>query len=90
MKLYNVSENYILYLKMFDNMVTDNKDTKSNRPFVGIVFKINDVSYYAPLTSPKAKHKKMHNTFDFLKIKGGECGAINFNNMIPIPQTFFC
>ncbi len=26
----------------------------------------------------------MRNTLDFFKIKGGELGAVNFNNMIPV------
>ena len=28
----------------------------------------------------------MHNTKDFRKICGGQLGAINFNNMIPVPD----
>ena len=28
----------------------------------------------------------MKNTFDFFKIKNGELGAINFNNMIPVTK----
>lgn len=31
----------------------------------------------------------MKNTIDFLKIKNGELGAINFNNMIPVLTTNF-
>jgi len=63
-------------------------DRKSIRPFVGIVFSVNSFHYYAPLTSPKPKHIHMKNQIDFLKIKDGEWGAINFNNMIPVP--FLC
>ena len=59
-------------------------DQKSARPFVGIVFNINGFQYYAPLTSPKAKHLNMKNQVDFLKVNGGTWGAINFNNMIPV------
>ena len=57
---------------------------KATRPFVGIVLFVNNVQYYAPLTSPKPKHLHMKNQIDFLKIKGGEWGAVNFNNMIPV------
>jgi len=60
-------------------------DQKAVRPFVGIVFEVNNFHYYAPLTSPKPKHLHMKNQIDFLKIKGGKWGAINFNNMIPVP-----
>ncbi len=47
-------------------------------------FFVNGVHYYAPLTSPKPKHRNMKNQIDFLKIEGGEWGAINFNDMIPV------
>ncbi len=56
------------------------------RPFIGIVFSINDYNYFAPLTSPKKKHLHMKNQLDFLKINEGKWGAINFNNMIPVPN----
>lgn len=48
---------------------------------------INDIKYYAPFTSPKQKHLKMKNGKDFRKIQGGQYGAINFNNMIPVPES---
>ena len=41
---------------------------------------------HAPFTSPKPKHRRMHNDKDFRKIDGGRLGAINFNNMIPVPD----
>ena len=42
------------------------------------------LKYFAPLSSPKPKHKTMKTTLDFLKIAGGDLGAINFNNMLPV------
>lgn len=82
MEFYHIKNNYINYLKQYDNKVPDNKDEK--RPYVGIVLEINGVKYYAPLSSPKQKHKKMKNGKDFRKINQGIYGAINFNNMIPV------
>lgn len=54
----------------------------------GILFTVNGFHYYAPLTSPKPKHLQMKNQIDFLKINQGQWGAINFNNMIPVPCNF--
>lgn len=51
---------------------------------MGILFNIEELEYFAPLTSPKKKHKTMKNTIDFLKIDDGNLGAVNFNNMIPV------
>ncbi len=48
-----------------------------------------DVEYFTPLSSPKEKHKKMKNNIDFIKLAGGELGAINFNNMIPVKKEVY-
>lgn len=51
------------------------------------MFQIDTCEYFAPLSSPKPKHKNMKNTIDFFKIKDGELGAVNFNNMIPVNEN---
>ena len=81
---YMVDSDYCDYLRKSDPCVPYTMESKAIRPFVGIVFSVNNVHYYAPLTSPKPKHLRMKSQIDFLKIKGGEWGAINFNNMIPV------
>ncbi len=75
---------YCNYLRKYDSKVSYNMGDKKNRPFIGVLFWIEDMEYFAPLSSPKAKHLKMRNTIDFVKIDGGKLGAINFNNMIPV------
>lgn len=59
---------------------------KNKRPFIGIIFKLSKISYFAPLSSPKKKHENMKNNIDFIKINNGRDGVINLNNMIPIPK----
>ncbi|WNY24976.1 Endoribonuclease ToxN [Methanolapillus millepedarum] len=86
LSFFTIDSSYCHYLRQFDLRVPDNGFSKTGRPFVGIVFKINDYHYYASLTSPKDKHKNMVNAIDFLKINDGTWGAINFNNMIPVPE----
>ena len=87
LKLVKVDTNYCDYLRVFDNRVSYNKYEKELRPFVGVLFMIKNIEYFAPLSSPKPKHLKMRNTIDFFKIKNGELGAINFNNMIPVKES---
>ncbi len=87
LKIVRVNSDYCDYLREFDNRVSYNKYEKELRPFIGILFKINSCEYFAPLSSPKEKHKKMKNTIDFFKIKNGELGAVNFNNMIPVNEN---
>ena len=85
-KLVIVDSNYCDYLRQFDYKVAYNKDEKSLRPFVGVLFTLNDIEYFAPLSSPKLKYQKMHNTIDFIKLDGGFLGALNINNMIPVKK----
>lgn len=84
MKFYNVKDDYIRFLRGYDSKVAANK--MESRPYVGIVLEVNGIKYYAPFTSPKPKHQKMKNGKDFRKIHDGKYGAINFNNMIPVPD----
>lgn len=87
LQIVKVKSDYCDYLRKFDNKVAYNKKEKELRPFIGILFQIENCKYFAPLSSPKTKHKKMKNTIDFFKIKGGELGAVNFNNMIPVNNS---
>jgi len=85
MRLYNVKNDYINYLRGFEPKVLFNKDEK--RPYVGVVHTINNTAFYVPLSSPKAKFSFMKNSKDFHKIAGGKYGAINFNKMIPVDKN---
>ena len=84
MEFYNIKDDYIRFLSSYDGKVAFNK--QSHRPYVGVVLEVGNVKYYAPFSSPKPKHLKMKNSKDFRKIHNGEYGAINFNNMIPVPD----
>lgn len=84
LKIYYLDENYINYLRKFDSRVAYNK--KMTRPYIGVVYTLNGLNYFAPLSSPKPKHLKMSDkAIDIFKIRNGELGIININNMIPTP-----
>ena len=69
-------------MRKYDSRVAYNKIP--NRPYVGVVYMYNGFNYFAPLSSPKLKHLKIKNdAIDVFKIKNGELGVININNMIP-------
>lgn len=82
LNLYTVDSKYFDFLREVEPRVPF---VKENRPFIGIVLKIHYKNYFAPLASPKEKHKSMRKQKDLIKIRNGELGVINFNNMIPIP-----
>ena len=88
MELYYIDSNYCRYLRSYDALVPYNEGDKK-RPFVGVVIYIQAIAFFAPLTSPKPKHRKMYNQMDFFKIDGGRLGALNLNNMIPVKEGLY-
>jgi len=84
LKIYYMDEKYINYLRNFEKNVFYNKD--NTRPYIGIVYTYNNLNYFAPLCSPKPKHLNINpKAIDIFKIKDGELGVVNINNMIPAP-----
>lgn len=82
LKLYHISETYINYMHGVDKKVQQNKGER--RPYVGIVFEINNYKYFAPLESPKDNHNNIKSGGPVLKLNNGKLGIIGFNNMIPV------
>ncbi|WP_455037109.1 type III toxin-antitoxin system ToxN/AbiQ family toxin [Leptotrichia massiliensis] len=75
-----LTSSYLAYLSSYESKVSK----KTDRPFIGVILKVENREYFAPLSSPKEKHKKMRETMDIIKIKNGKLGVINLNNMIPV------
>ncbi len=87
MKLYYIDDEYIKYLRQYEDKIIYN--TKAallhKRIYTGVVFSIKDITYFAPLTSPKPNKpliKKL--VYD---INGGKLGHILLNNMIPCSKN---
>lgn len=83
-RIVKVNSNYCDFLRKYDKRVPYNAGEKELRPFIGILFEIENCQYFAPLSSPKPKHIKLLNTLDLIKIDGGKLGVINLNNMLPV------
>ena len=86
-KIVKIDSKYCNYLRKYDSRVPYNSGSKELRPFIGVLFTVEKHEYYAPLSSPKPKHKTLKNTIDLIKIKNGEYGVINLNNMIPVSKN---
>ena len=87
MKSFNIVQvdyKYCDFLRKLDDRVPYNYVKKEQIPFIGILFEVGEVEYFAPLSSPKKKHLTMEDGVDFIKIDKGKLGAINFNNMLPL------
>ena len=55
LNLYSVSDNYIKYLRQFDEKIYDNKEDNRTfeRKYLGVVLTVNGFNYYIPMSSPK-------------------------------------
>ena len=86
MEIYSLKEEYIQYLQKFDNRVCVSKlDQAFGRKYVGVVFQINDVVYFAPLSS---KQKERHFTDVLLFDNKSQLGSVKINNMVPVPKKY--
>ena len=51
--LVRLDTDYCNYLRKFDEKVPYNYNKKELRPFIGVLFTIDSLMYFAPLSSPK-------------------------------------
>ena len=88
LRLYNVESKYVKKLHDIDNKV-EYHHGEHNKPYLGIIMTINSINYFVPLSSPKPKHKSMHESLTLIKIKNkkGLLAVLNINNMIPVPLS---
>lgn len=103
LKIYSVSDEYVKYLRQFDNKIYDNKEDirTHTRKYVGIVINIENINYYIPMSSPKktdyfdkgcTKIRPSVNTIVRMTVKNKDGilelrGTLRISNMIPVPNT---
>lgn len=88
LNFYIIDDNYINYLSQFDKHIAYNKSQR--RPYIGVVIMVKEHYYFAPLFSPKPKHKTYKDNLTFFKIINSKTkenlGIIRFSDMIPVPR----
>ncbi len=84
LRIYGIKDAYIKYLSQYQEHLFLHDGGSFGRKYIGVILEINGLSYFAPLSSFKPKHKKMKEGVDFIKIK--DYAVININNMIPVPR----
>ncbi len=98
LNLYSISDNYIKYLRKFDDKIYDNKEEirTHERKYLGIVLTVNEFNYYIPMSSPKKSDyldfdKKIirNDTKTIIRIHDNNrlYGTLRISNMIPVPIT---
>ncbi len=87
--LYQIETSYVKYLSQFDKSVLNNEKNNNIRPYVGVVFELNQFKYYVPLSSPKIKHQSWRDRLDFIRLEDNNnlISVLNINNMIPVPLS---
>lgn len=85
LRFFEIDPGYIESLLPYaPHLYMNKKPGQTNeRKFIGIVLKVNDLNYFAPLSSAKKKHNYMEEGLDFIKVK--HYAVINLNNMFPVP-----
>jgi protein AbiQ len=89
LKIYEIDPQYVEYLEPFaPHLFHNSKAGQANsRKYIGIILHINDIEYFAPLSSFKDKHLRMKEGLDFIKVK--RYAVINLNNMFPVPDGLY-
>lgn len=96
-RLYTIDADYLKYLFDVDNRVMywEGDTYKTDRKYIGVVLKINDLEYFAPLSSPKPNDyfyqkgvkQVKKNIIPIVRLvtdKGHLLGKIKLSNMIPV------
>ena len=86
-RFYEIDPKYIDYLLPYAPHLYANKQPgqDNERKYIGVVLRVNDMDYFAPLSSAKKKHKYIEEGLDFIKVKN--YAVINLNNMFPVPTV---
>ena len=98
LNLYRISDQYIKYLRQFDDKIYDNKEEirTHERKYLGVVLTVNGFNYYIPMSSPKKTDyinidkkviRKDTKTIIRLHEGGRLYGTLRISNMIPVPIT---
>ena len=87
--LYEVDNKYIDYLVPFAPHMFRNRQPgqQNERKYIGVVIEVDNIKYFAALSSYKPKHDKMKESIDLIKV--GRYAVINLNLIIPVPDGYY-
>ena len=83
-----IDNDYIKNLNEIDSRVQYHHGNYE-KPYLGILLKVDGMDYFVPLSSAKPKHKNFNENIAFIKVndKGHLLSVLNLNNMIPVPKS---
>ena len=91
-KWIHIDEQYLQQLRAIEPRIPYSEYGKDKfKPFFGVLFEIEDLSYVTQVSSPKKRHFSMTNQKDFKKIYDLNTSqllcVVNLNYMFPIPTA---
>ena len=91
MKWCTIDNNYIKYLKKFDERIPNIEYGEYKfKPFFSPLFTKGNLTYVTQISSKKERHLKMKEQIDFIKIYDDKnknlLGVVNLNYMFPVPN----
>ena len=82
-KFYEVDKDYVAFLKTKDDKIPDISYTTNDKFICGVLFEINDMKYYAPVSS---FNKAQKSNILIKSSKGRITSSIRFSFMFPVPD----
>ena len=94
LSLVYVDDRYTNYLQEHgDHRVSKNSNVDYQRPFIGVLFYIDEFLYFAPLTTHSKgkllREQPKKENITFYPIDNCKYGGVNFNNMIPLVKGVY-
>lgn len=80
---YEVSKEYLDYLRKFESRIPNIEYANREKFVAGVLFKINDLNYLAPVSS---FNKKQYTNY-VMKFGEYPVGSIRFSFMMPVPDS---
>ena len=83
---YEIDPAYVDYIGTFEPHLYHNSQAgqANSRKFLGIVFQVNGLDFFAPLSSFKTKFERMKQNPGLIKV--GRFAIISLINMFPVPK----
>lgn len=90
MRWYSVDEIFLMFLRNYEKRIpyVDYGDDKF-KPFFGALFEIGDLVYITQVSHPQARHNRMKDNVDFIKLYEGHklMAVVNLNYMFPVLKS---
>lgn len=90
MRWYSIDEDFLDYLRSIETRIPkiDYGEDKF-KPFFGALFEIGDLVYVTQVSHPQARHNRMKDNLDFVKLYDGSrlMAVVNLNYMFPVKKS---